>query len=246
VKQAVELNKLGIRYGKRFALQAVDLNVAEGEALGIIGTNGSGKSTLLKAVAGLLKPATGSVRVFSQCPRKNAPGTIAYVPQIEHVDWTFPATVRDVVAMGRFCRIPFYRVFSQDDRRIVEESLAALGMADLASRHISALSGGQQQRVFLARALAQQPQVLLLDEPTTGVDAETEEALRLLVRHLVSEGRTVLMSTHDLDRVTDWFDRVILVNRVIVAQGAPSEILAQGHNVVPDHGHGHSRSHPHD
>lgn len=242
---AVELTGLGVRYGKRFALRKVDLTIAAGTALGIIGSNGSGKSTLLRAVAGLLPASEGSVRVFGRPPRRNPAGTVAYVPQIEHVDWSFPATVRDVVAMGRFCRRPFYQRFNALDNQIVDGALAALGIAELRDRHISALSGGQQQRAFLARALAQEPAIFLLDEPTTGVDAETEEALRVLVRSWTAAGRTVLMSTHDFDRIDQWFDRVVVIDRAITAEGTPAEILAAGHRVREEYGHGHQRKVPH-
>lgn len=239
---------LSIRYDGFLALDSVTLHLDAGEALGIVGPNGSGKSTLLKTIAGLVKPWRGDVCVFGQTPGALAPGSIAYVPQVEAVDWSFPATVYDVVAMGRFARIPFWRRFSRADRDVVLRSLTAVGMESLAQRHIAQLSGGQQQRVFLARALAQEPRLMLLDEPTTGVDAATEGALRDLVRSIVATGIPVLMSTHDLDNVEAWFDRLLVLDRRMLAFGTPRDVVASGAyaNIREHtHTHGHLR-HDHD
>ena len=241
---AVSIDRLVVKYDETVALDGVSLNVKFGEALGIIGPNGSGKSTLLKAVAGLLPPSGGSLCVLGAQPRKVRAGAIAYVPQIEAVDWSFPATVWDVVAMGRFPRMRFWQTFSRADRSIVENALRAVNMQSLMNRHISQLSGGQQQRVFLARAIAQQPELLLLDEPTTGVDAETEEALRSLVRGLVDNGLPVLMTTHDLDRVEVWFDRVLVLDKRVLALGDPREVVEGGSYASireHTHTHGHMR-----
>ena len=227
------------------ALDRVDLTLEPGMALGIVGPNGSGKSTLLKTIAGLLVPESGILEVFGTKPRTLPPGTIAYVPQIEAVDWTFPANVYDVVAMGRFPRLGLLQRFSRHDRRVVDAALEALRLGDLRNRHISQLSGGQQQRAFVARAIAQEPKLLLLDEPTTGVDAATEEALRELVRGLVKNGLPVLMTTHDLDRAADWFDRLAVVDRRILAEGDPATVLASGAYAgirEHTHVHGHVRS----
>lgn len=241
---AVSTDHLVVKYDQTVALDGVTLNVKFGEALGIIGPNGSGKSTLLKAVAGLLAPSGGSLCVLGTQPRKVRAGAIAYVPQIEAVDWSFPATVRDVVSMGRFPRMRFWQMFSSTDRAIVENALSAVNMLPLMNRHISQLSGGQQQRVFLARAIAQQPELLLLDEPTTGVDAQTEEALRSLVRGLVDNGLPVLMTTHDLDRVEEWFDRVLVLDKKVLALGKPREVVESGSYASireHTHTHGHAR-----
>jgi ABC-type Mn2+/Zn2+ transport system ATPase subunit len=211
-----------------------------GEALGIVGPNGSGKSTLLKTIAGLLLPSSGELSVLGQPPRKLPPGTIAYVPQVEAVDWSFPATVWDVVAMGRFARLHFWQHFGPEDREVVHHALSVVSMADLAGRRISNLSGGQQQRAFVARALAQEPKLLLLDEPTTGVDAATEEALREIVRELVADGLPVLMATHDLDRVDDWFDRLLVLDRRVLALGTPREVVESGaYSAIREHTHTH-------
>ena len=237
---AVEVHDLVVRYGRTTALDGATLSVRFGEALGIVGPNGSGKSTLLKSIAGLLQPASGTLAVLGARPRDLAAGTIAYVPQIEAVDWSFPASVWDVVAMGRFPRMRFWNVFSAADRAIVEAALDAVGMLPLRNRHIAQLSGGQQQRVFVARAIAQQPKLLLLDEPTTGVDAQTEESLRAIVRALVAGGLPVLMTTHDLDRVEDWFDRLLVLDRNVLALGPPREVVDSGaYTSIREHTHTH-------
>lgn len=237
---AIEIADLVVRYDNFVALDGASLTVRFGEALGIVGPNGSGKSTLLKTIAGLLKPFSGSVCVLGKTPQKLPAGTIAYVPQIEAVDWSFPATVRDVVAMGRFARLGLFGRFSAADRAAVTLALDLVHMGSLAQRHISALSGGQQQRVFVARAIAQEPKILLLDEPTTGVDAQTEEALREVVRELVAGGLPVLMTTHDLDRASEWFDRLMVLDRRVLATGTPNEVLCSGvYAAIREHTHTH-------
>jgi ABC-type Mn2+/Zn2+ transport system ATPase subunit len=170
------------------------------------------------------------------------------VPQVEAVDWSFPATVWDVVAMGRFPRLKFWQRCGKQDSEIVHEALRAVGMEPLSKRPIANLSGGQQQRVFVARAIAQEPKLLLLDEPTTGVDAKTEEQLREVVRGLVAGGMPVLMTTHDLDRVDDWFDRLLVLDRRVLALGTPADVAASGAYAgirEHTHTHGHLRhDHP--
>jgi len=237
---AVEIHDAKVCYDAFCALTGIDLCVDPGEALGIVGPNGSGKSTLLKTIAGLLVPKEGSVRVFGVAPRRLRRGTIAYVPQVEAVDWAFPATVSDVVAMGRFPHLPWWRSFSARDRALVAEAIAAVDMTKYANRHIAELSGGQQQRAFIARALAQEPHLLLLDEPTTGVDAATEEALRIVVREVVTRGTPVLMTTHDLERVDEWFDRLLVLDRRMLAIGSPAEVAASGaYAAIREHTHTH-------
>jgi manganese transport system ATP-binding protein len=241
---AVEVRNLHVRYDRVVALDGVEFDLPRGTAMGIVGPNGSGKSTLLKTVAGLIKPSEGTVRVQGVAPQKLAPGTIGYVPQIEDVDWTFPVSVRDVVNMGRYPRIGPFRRFSAPDRRAVARAIEALDLGTLADRHISELSGGQQQRVFVARAIAQEPLLLLLDEPTTGVDAATEDALLHLVRGLVADGLPVLMTTHDLDRAPEWFDRLLVVDRRVLAEGSPDAVLESGAYAgirEHTHTHGHKR-----
>ncbi len=236
----VELHKVRVSYDAFCALESIDLCVEHGEALGIVGPNGSGKSTLLKTIAGLLRPERGSICVFGTEPRRLPRGSIAYVPQVEAVDWGFPATVSDVVAMGRFAHLPWWGRFGPPDRALVDEAIEAVGMSAMAGRHIAELSGGQQQRAFIARALAQQPRLLLLDEPTTGVDAATEEALRHVVRGVVARGTPVLMTTHDLERVNEWFDRLMVLDRRMLALGTPDEVAASGaYAAIREHTHTH-------
>jgi ABC-type Mn2+/Zn2+ transport system ATPase subunit len=247
-RAAVSVHDLVVRYDNHIALDGASVDVAYGEALGIVGPNGSGKSTLLKTIAGLLEPSSGTLSVLGKLPRALPAGSIAYVPQIEDVDWSFPATVWDVVAMGRFPRLGLFRRFGAHDRVAVERGLELVNMRMLAQRHISALSGGQQQRVFVARAIAQEPKLLLLDEPTTGVDAETEESLRKVIRELASSGMPVIMSTHNLEHAGEWFDRLMVLNRRVLAVGTVDEVLASGayaqlHGHVHVHGHGERHQH---
>jgi ABC-type Mn2+/Zn2+ transport system ATPase subunit len=239
-KEAVEVRHMTVRYDDFTALVDATLTVHYGEALGIVGPNGSGKSTLLKTIAGLLQPSSGELRVLGSQPQRLPGGSIAYVPQVEAVDWSFPATVWDVVAMGRFSRLRFWQRFGSHDDEVVRNALEVVGMKDLAQRPIAHLSGGQQQRAFVARAIAQEPKLLLLDEPTTGVDAATEEALRSVVRELVAAGLPVLMSTHDLDRVDDWFDRLLVLDRHVLAIGTPREVVESGaYSAIREHTHTH-------
>jgi manganese transport system ATP-binding protein len=242
---AVDVQGVVVRYDRVVALDGVSFTVDRGTALGIVGPNGSGKSTLLKTVAGLIRPDDGSVRVFGDAPKKLRPGSIGYVPQIEEVDFSFPVCVRDVVSMGRYARLGPFASFSANDKLAIDEAIEALDLGGLANRHISELSGGQQQRVFVARAIAQAPELLLLDEPTTGVDAATEDALLHIVRDLVDAGMPVMMTTHDLDRAVDWFDRLVVVDHRILADGDPATVLASGAYASireHTHTHGHVRS----
>jgi len=237
---AVVARDLVVRYEDFTALERVTFAARYGEALGIVGPNGSGKSTLLKSIAGLLRASSGALHVLGSDPHQLTPGTIAYVPQVEAVDWSFPATVWDVVAMGRFARLHFWQRFGPHDRAAVHHALDVVKMSALADRHIANLSGGQQQRAFVARGIAQQPKLLLLDEPTTGVDAATEEALRQVVRELVAGGMPVLMATHDLDRVNEWFDRLLVLDRRVLALGTPREVVASGaYSAIREHAHTH-------
>jgi ABC-type Mn2+/Zn2+ transport system ATPase subunit len=242
---AVRMTAVYVNYGPVVALEGVDLAVERGQALGIVGPNGSGKSTILKAIAGLLPVDRGRVEVFGRRPRDLRPGSIAYVPQVEAVDWSFPASVYDVVAMGRFPRLRPLQRFGKRDRAAVDEALVALRLDGVRGRHIAQLSGGQQQRTFVARAIAQEPELLLLDEPTTGVDAATEESLRELVRGLVAQGLPVIMTTHDLDRAPEWFDRLAVVDRHVLAIGDPETVLGSGAYAgirEHTHTHGHLRT----
>jgi len=241
VSAAVEAAGLTVSYDGRPALVDVTFSLAPGHVLGIIGPNGSGKSTLLKATAGLLRPQAGTLRVFGKAPSELAPGAIAYVPQVEAVDWSFPATVRDVVAMGRFPKLGRFRPFSGHDHRLIDSALDAVDMRALEHRPIGELSGGQQQRTFLARALAQEPDLYLLDEPTTGVDAATEASLRSVVREIAAAGKPVMMSTHDLERAAEWFDRMLVLDTRQIAEGPTAEVLAKHLHLGTFHVHGHHK-----
>ncbi len=236
----VHARDLVVRYDDFVALDGATFDLNAGEALGVVGPNGSGKSTLLKTIAGLVARSSGELRVLGSEPRRVAMGSIAYVPQVESVDWSFPATVWDVVAMGRFPRLQFWHRFAAADRAATARALEAVKMRGLEHRPITELSGGQQQRVFVARALAQEPQLLLLDEPTTGVDATTERALRDVVRNLVRGGLPVIMATHDLDTVESWFDRLMVLDRRVLAIGNPRDVADSGaYASIREHTHTH-------
>ncbi len=223
VRQSVA-NIVGRRPPPRFwALRHVDIQLVQGESLAVIGPNGAGKSTLLKLIAGLLRPETGTISVLGGPPGGRA-RDVAYVPQAEAVDWDFPVTVGEVAMMGRYARIGFGRRPSADDRRRVAEALETVGMAGQRERQIGALSGGQRRRVFLARALAADPELYLLDEPVTGVDATTQEELMDVLEAEARAGKTVIASTHDLICAAQRFHQAAFLNGRIVATG-PAEMV---------------------
>jgi ABC-type Mn2+/Zn2+ transport system ATPase subunit len=190
----------------------------------MIGPNGAGKSTLLKAMAGLLPSVTGCLRIFGKPPR-HVSRQLAYVPQRNEVDWRFPLNALDVVLMGRDAHLNWPYRLAFRDRTIAMDALTAVGMAEHARTSIAKLSGGQQQRVFLARALAQEAALLLLDEPFVGVDAATEEIIYQVIDQLVRVGTTVIVATHDLLTVADHFDQAVLLRKRIIANGEPTEVL---------------------
>ncbi len=225
-----------VAYDGRPALEDVTLTVPHGSQVAIVGPNGAGKSTLLKAIVGLLPLCAGSIKRRDRDPAAQTE-PIAYVPQRREVDWSFPVTVADVVMMGRYGRLGWLRRPQAADRKVVERCLADLGIADLAHRPISDLSGGQQQRVFLARALAQEPHVLLLDEPFTGVDISAKEALLDLLERLRGRDITVLVSTHDMQTASQRFDLVALLNGRLIAYGPPHEVFTRKHIVEAFGGH---------
>jgi len=224
----LELREVSVYYGARLALDSVSLSVETGAQVAVVGPNGAGKSTLFRALVGL-QPVRGGEILFDGRPPGEYRGPIAYVPQREEVDWRFPVSVGDVVAMGRYGRRGWLRKQSAADRQVVLDSLEHLGIVDLAPRPIGELSGGQQQRVFLARALAQEPQILLLDEPFTGVDMATREATLHLLAGLRARSVTVLVSTHDLDLAAGRFDQVALLNGRLISAGRPAEVFTHEH-----------------
>ncbi|MCX7889325.1 MAG: manganese/iron ABC transporter ATP-binding protein [Rhodobacteraceae bacterium] len=208
------------------ALRDASFSVPRGSITALVGVNGAGKSTLFKALMGFLPASAGTVSLLGlTVPEALARNLVAYVPQAEEVDWTFPVLVEDVVMMGRYGHMGFLRRPSPADRRAVDAALERVGMADLRHRQIGALSGGQRKRVFLARALAQDGQVILLDEPFTGVDVGTEEAIIALLRGMRAEGRVMLVSTHNLGSVPEFCDRVVLVKGTVLAHGPTAEVF---------------------
>jgi ABC-type Mn2+/Zn2+ transport system ATPase subunit len=222
----LELREASVYYGERAALRSVTLTILRGAQVAIIGPNGAGKSTLFKALVGLVPLREGEILMHDPLAAERG-HPVAYVPQREEVDWRFPVTVQDVVAMGRYGRGSWLRKLSAGDREAVRFSLEKLGVADLAKRPIGELSGGQQQRVFLARAIAQEPQILLLDEPFTGVDIATREATFTLLNDLKERGVTVLVSTHDLEMAAGRFDQVVLLNGRLVSSGTPQQVFTE-------------------
>jgi manganese/zinc/iron transport system ATP- binding protein len=215
---ALEVHDLTVAYHSQPVLWDVDLSLPEGQLIAVVGPNGAGKSTLLKAVLGLVRPTTGWSKVFG-APYEQRRSWVGYVPQRESVDWDFPTSALDVVTMGLYGRIGWFRRPSRLHRETALACLEKVGIRELAHRQISQLSGGQQQRVFLARALAQDARLYLMDEPFAGVDATTERAIVALLRELREQGRTVVAVHHDLQTVGDYFDWVVLLNLRLVASG---------------------------
>lgn len=210
------------------ALVDTSFDLHAGSLCALIGVNGSGKSTLFKSIMGLVKPASGKVEINQQPVAKALRNNlIAYVPQTEEVDWNFPVLVSDVVMMGRYGKMSFLRIPSAEDKRLVAQALDRVGMLHLRDRQIGELSGGQRKRVFLARALAQQANILLLDEPFTGVDVQTENAIVDMLKALRDEGHLLLVSTHNLSSVPTFCDRVVMINRTLVACGPTETTFTQ-------------------
>ena len=213
---------LTVAYDARPVLRSVSFAVAQGEMVGVIGPNGAGKSTLLKCMLGLIRPDYGRVELFGGAVTSNR-DRVAYVPQTEGVDWDFPATVFDVVMMGR-ARMGWMGWPGRKDRAAARDALEQVGMTRFAKRHIRQLSGGQQRRVFLARALCQEADLLLLDEPFAGVDAASEQAIFALIDEIRRLGKTVLVVNHDLS-ILDRFDRVLMLNQRVIAFGKPDDAV---------------------
>ena len=220
----VEVHDLTVSYDKKPVLWDIDLGFPYGQVIGIIGPNGAGKSTLLKTMMGLIRPDSGYVKFFGKSLdkiRKN----VSYVPQKESVDWDFPASVLDVVVMGRYAQLRLFQRPRQSDKEVALKCLHKVGMEHLAKRQIAQLSGGQQQRVFLARALAQEAQLYLMDEPFVGVDAATEKTIIDLLKAMAREGKTIIVVHHDLQSASNYFDWSILLNMRVVAAGPTPEVL---------------------
>lgn len=219
----LEVKNVCAAFGTRTVLEDVSFRLSRGERVAVVGPNGAGKSTLFRAIAGLIDPSSGDIKVHGHGPRGHF--CIAFVVQRSQVDWTFPVTVADVVMMGRVREIGLFRHATARDRDFVTQCLAVVGMSELAGRQIGELSGGQQQRMFIARALAQEATLMLMDEPFTGLDVNTQQGLVDIIGQLASRGVTVLVATHDLDLAAEHFDRVILLNRRVVGFGPPAEVF---------------------
>jgi ABC-type Mn2+/Zn2+ transport system ATPase subunit len=249
----LELNGVSVAYGagitgaystqgpksvsQNYALEDVTFRLSSGQQLAIVGPNGAGKSTLLKVIVGTLKPTLGKVNVFGHEPDCHI--CIAYVPQRNQIDWSFPVSVKDVVMMGRIGRIGLFRWPRNRDWEIVQTSLTRVNLGHLAQKQIGELSGGQQQRVFIARALAQRADLLLLDEPFTGLDVPSHEAILEILSSLRDDGVTVLVATHDLNLAAERFDQVMLLNKRIIGLGRGELVLSQENLLQAYSGHLH-------
>lgn len=223
---AIEINDLTVAYQDRPVLWDLDLHVPAGNLLAVVGPNGAGKTTMLKAIMGLVQPAAGQVLIYGK-PYREQRRLVGYVPQRGSVDWDFPTNVLDVVMMGRYGALGWIRRPGKTEREQAMQALEKVGMQDYAGRQISQLSGGQQQRVFLARALVQDAQVYLMDEPFQGVDAVTERAIVSLLQDLRAGGKTVVVVHHDLQTVPAYFDWAALINVRGIASGPVSEVFTE-------------------
>jgi manganese/iron transport system ATP-binding protein/manganese/zinc/iron transport system ATP- binding protein len=225
-KPIIDVQNLTVSYGPKPALLDVSLQINPGLLVGVIGPNGAGKSTLIKAILGFIKRDIGSVRINGVSAEK-AKGRVAYVPQRGTVDWDFPITVREVALMGRYHQIPWYRDARDQDHRIVDQALDMVRMQAFRHQQIGQLSGGQQQRVFMARALAQGADILLLDEPFAGVDAATERAILDVLEQAKSAGKTLVVVHHDLATAGEYFDQLVLIKQRLYAYGPPRVVLRE-------------------
>jgi manganese/iron transport system ATP-binding protein/manganese/zinc/iron transport system ATP- binding protein len=245
LSHSLQVSDLTVSYHRIPAVHHMSFEVACGQCVALLGPNGAGKSTLLKALAGLLPRETGRVTFHGRAVRGATP-EFAYLPQREAIDWDFPTTVRGLVEMGRYVRVGPWGRFSREDATAVDAAIASMQLGAWEHRQVSALSGGQQQRSFLARALAQEAHVFLLDEPFTGLDKPTQDNLRVLLRGLREQGKLIVASHHDLATVPDIFDRVLFLNGELIAAGPVSEVFheenirrAYGTRVFSGHEHPH-------
>jgi manganese/iron transport system ATP-binding protein len=233
----LDVLRLSVSYEGRSALENITFHLHTAERVAVVGPNGAGKSTLFKVVSGVMSPTSGEVRISGFGPRGHI--CIAYVPQRSQVDWRFPASVADVVMMGRIGQVGFFRWPGRSDWDTVHTSLEAVDMDTMANRQIGELSGGQQQRTFLARALAQEAELVLMDEPLNGLDRPSQDAILSLLDKLRSQNITVMVATHDLGQAASRFDRVMLLNRKLVRFGSPQEVLTS-ENLLQAYG-GHAQ-----
>jgi len=223
-RPAVELRNVTAGYNRSKVLQDVDLKIMPGDFVGLLGPSGSGKTTLLRVILGAVDVQRGEVRV-NEKPIRGRNNRAGYVPQLETIDWNFPVTVEETVMMGRTMANPWLPWYRKHEKELAYDMMQRLGIADLAKRHIRQLSGGQQQRVFLARALASSPDLLLLDEPTSGVDLKTRDDVMHLLHDLNHAGVTILLTTHEINAVAVHLPRIVCLNGTIVADGPPHRVI---------------------
>jgi manganese/iron transport system ATP-binding protein len=220
---AIDATQVTVRFENVSALRDVSFRLDQGKHLAVVGPNGAGKTTLFQVISGILKPTSGHIEIYGHTPGGHV--CIAYVPQRSQVDWDFPVTVSQVVMMGRIRKLGFFNWPKRDDWKFVHDAIDRVGITELVDRQIGELSGGQQQRVFLAQSLAQEAELILLDEPFSGLDLPSQEAIFEILQELKEKGVTVVVATHDLDLAADKFDQVMLLNRSLISFGAPSEAL---------------------
>ena len=216
---AIEIRNLTVAYGENIALENLNLDVEAGSLMALVGPNGAGKSTLIKTILKFLKQITGEIKINGK--------TLAYVPQRNSVDWDFPTTLFDVVEMGCYGRVGLFKRVSQEEKQKVLKAIEQVGMLDFKDRQISELSGGQQQRAFIARALVQEADIYLMDEPFQGVDSTTEKSIVDILKKLKSEGKTLIVVHHDLQTVPTYFETVTFINKSVIASGKIKEVFTQ-------------------
>ncbi len=233
----LDVKGLAVRYDGSMALADVSFSLPAGTRTAVVGPNGAGKTTLLRAIAGTLRPTSGQVRIYGHGPGGHV--CIAYVPQRSQIDWRFPVTVSDVVMMGRVRKIGPLRWPGRADWQVVHQALQQVGLTELADRQIGELSGGQQQRAFLAQALAQEAELILLDEPFTGLDMPSQEMIFQILDDLRQRQVTVMVSTHDLNLAAERFDQALLLNRRLIAFGPPGQVFTQENLLSAYGGHIH-------
>ena len=219
----LDVRKLSARYNGRLAIEDITFHLHAGERVAVVGPNGAGKSTLFKVVAGVHQPSSGEVKIFGSTPHGHV--CIAYIPQRSQVDWNFPVSVADVVMMGRIAQLGPLGWPKKRDWDFVHEMLGIVNLDDLSNRQISELSGGQQQRMFIARALAQEAELMLMDEPLTGLDSPSQAGILTLLDELKKQEVTVMVATHDLEQASEYFDRVMLLNHRLIGFGSPEDVL---------------------
>ena len=216
---AIEIKNLTVAYGENIALEDLNLNIEVGSLMALVGPNGAGKSTLIKAILKFLKQITGEIKINAK--------TLAYVPQRNSVDWDFPTTLFDVVEMGCYGRVGLFKRVSKGEKQKVLKAIEQVGMLEFKDRQISELSGGQQQRAFIARALVQEADIYLMDEPFQGVDSTTEKSIVEILKQLKAEGKTIIVVHHDLQTVPAYFESVALINKTVIVSGKVSEVFTQ-------------------